>query len=175
MTVELGILGRRVERLAADPAPAVDVAQEDVYNFNEVAVSIGGAATSLVSSMELTYSNGVSLQQTDDYIPYDVVAGQRAVTVGFNMIFENFDHYNAFHYGSPTGTAQVGSVYQTDLNFTYTKGADNAVAFDLPSITIEEYPVDPDTGGDPIVVPVRARAKRSASPVLEVTVDTQVV
>lgn len=173
LTWEIGVLGRKATRLLTDPAPLVDVAQEDVYNFNEVAVTFNGGPTSLVSSMELTYGNGVSLQQTDDYIPYDVVAGQRSVTVGFNMIFENYDHYNEFHYGASNGVNQVGSVFETDVSFTYTKGAANEIALVLDAITVEEYPVEPDPGGEPIVVPVRARAKRSGSPVLAATVKTQ--
>ncbi len=168
------VIGRRVTRLTADPAAGVSVATDAPYNFNEAAVSVGGAATSLVSSFSLTYANGVEIQQTDDYVPFDVYAGQREVTVGFDMIFETLDLYNQFHFGTTAGTAQTPTIFTSDLIFTFTKGVNNEIKFTLPAVTIEEYPVEPDAGGNPIEVAVRARAKRSASPVLTIAHKNQI-
>jgi hypothetical protein len=53
-----------------------------------------------VSSFELTIDNNVTRQQTDDFVPYDVVAGQRQVSLSFDLIFETLAEYNKFHYGS---------------------------------------------------------------------------
>lgn len=174
LTVEAGLIGRTSTFLTADPAPAVAVAASAVYNYNEVAVTFAGGATSLISSLDLTYSNGVDYQQTDDFVPYDLAPGTREVTVGFDMIFETADHYRAFAYGSTVGTTQSATLYTTDLSFTFTKGTNNEIKFTLPSITVEELPPEPDPGGGPITVAVRAAANRSSSPVLTAVVKTQV-
>lgn len=174
-TASVSYMGRKVTRLTAAPAPpAAGQASDPVYNFNLAAVSIGGVATALVRSLNLTLNNNVVIQQTDDFVPYDVYVGQREVTVGFDMLFENLDHYNQFHYGATGGTAQSPNTFVTDLNFLFTRSAANSIEFDLDAVNYEEYPVGQDTGGEPIVVPVRARARRNAGGLLKAVVKNQV-
>lgn len=135
--------------------------QSTVYSFNDASVALGPAyeATRKVSSFELTIENNVSRQQTDDVVPYDLVVGTREITLGFDLIFENADAYRQFHYGTAAGTQISSNIFTTKARFTFTKGAHQLV-FDLPSIAYEEFPVDPDPGGDPIVVAVRAVAQK---------------
>lgn len=176
LTATANIQGRTPTRLTADPstAPAIALANGPVYNFNDAAVTLGGGATALVGSFELTIENNVSMQQTDDLSPYDVVEGIREVSLGFDLIFETLDEYNKFHYGGAAGTTLSPTVFTTSATFTFTKGVDNEIAFNLPSIAYEEFPVEPDPGGDPIVASVRAVAQRSGSPVVTATVSNQV-
>lgn len=172
LTVGIGIIGRQAKPLVSDPDGAVLPAAGAVYNFNEATVTKGGTATSLISNMELTLTNNVTLQQTDDVVPYDVVAGLRSCTVGFDMIFETLADYNAFHYDS--GSTQTNKIIETSLTFAFSKGADNVIEFELMHAAYEEFPVEPDTGGDPIVVSVRARAQRHPTdPILKATVKNQ--
>jgi hypothetical protein len=177
LTISANVQGLSSTRLAADPdntglAPLANAA---VYNFNEATVTLGGGATSLVSSFELTIENNVTRQQTDAVEPYDVVEGVREVSLGFDLIFENLTEYNNFHYASQAaGTAVSNTVYTTSALFSFDKGANNSIAFNLPSIAYEEFPVEPNAGGDPITVAVRAVAQRGASPVVTATVKNQV-
>ena len=169
-------IGRSSTRLAAEwtsglAPPAA--AQDAVYNFNDATVTLGGGATSLISSFDFTVSNSVTRQQTDDSVPYDAVPGQRVVTVGFDMIFETLDEYNKFHTGTSSGTTQANTVFTTSLNFTFAKGVNNSIAFQFDKVAYEEFPVEPDAGGDPIVVPVRARAQRHANGFCVATVKNQ--
>ncbi len=173
LTATVGINGRRAVRLTTAPTPLAPLASSAVYNFNEAAVTLGGGATSLVSSFELTIENNVTAQQTDDSVPYDVVPGTREVSVGFDLIFETLDEYNKFHYGGAAGTAISPTIYTTSAEFTFSKGANNELTFNLPSIAYEELPVEPDPGGDPIVLSCRASAQRGASPVVTATVKNQ--
>lgn len=176
LTCALSIMGREATRLTAQPAgvTALTLGAEQVYNFNDATVTLAGAATALVSSFELTISNNVSTQQTDDSIPYDVVEALREVTLGFTMIFEDLDEYNRFHYGGTSGTAQSNVLAETDADFLFAQGANNSVQFTLPSIAYQEFPVNPDPGGDPITVDVRAVAQRGASPVVTAVVKNQI-
>lgn len=172
LTATINWLGRSATRLTTDPAllPWTATLQTGLpFNYNDAAVTLGGAATSLISSFDLSITNNASVQQTDDAVPYDVVEGQFEVTLGFDLIFETLAEYNKFHYGGAAGTTQDDTIFTTDANFTFTLGTD-IVAFDFDSIAYEEFPVDPDPGGDPIVVPVRARSQRSASPFVVATV-----
>ena len=178
LTATAGIMGCTPSRLAAAPdnATPVPVDSGAVYNFNDVtgAVVLGGTVTALVSSFELTIENNLSLQQTDSSTPYDVVEGVREVSLGFDLIFETLAEYNKFHYGGAAGTTVSPTIFTTSAVFTFTKGTNNSVAFNLPSIAYEEFPVEPDPGGDPIVASVRAVAQRSGSPVVTATVKNQV-
>jgi hypothetical protein len=176
LSASLSLLGRAATRLAAQPAvvTALTLAGGSVYNFNEATVTLSGGATALVGSFELSISNNVTTQQTDDSVPYDVVEGLREVTLGFNLIFESLDEYNRFHYGSTTGTTQSTTLGETSADFLFTKGANNSVQFTLPSIAYQEFPVSPDPGGDPVVVDVTAVAQRGASPVVTAVVKNQV-
>jgi hypothetical protein len=178
LTASVGIMGCTPTRLTAAPDNATPVAVDNgaVYNFNDVtgAVVLGGSATALVSSFELTIENNLSLQQTDSSTPYDVVEGVREVSLGFDLIFETLAEYNKFHYGGAAGTAISPNIFTTSAVFTFTKGANNSVAFNLPSIAYEEFPVEPDPGGDPIVASVRAVAQRGGSPVVTATVKNQI-
>ena len=145
-----------------------------VYNFNEASVTLGGTSTHLVGSFEVTIGNNVTTQQTDDAMFYDVVEGLREVTLGFNLIFESLDEYNKFHYGGAAGTDQSSSLASTSATFTFTKGAGNSISFTFPDITYTAFPVEPDPGGDPIVVDVAAVANRGASPVVTAVVENSV-
>jgi hypothetical protein len=176
LTISAGIQGAQATRLTAAPDNASPIAVQSsaVYNFNEVGVTLGGGATALVSSFELNIENNVSRQQTDDVSPYDVVEGLREVSLGFDMVFETLDEYNKFHYGGAAGTTISPNVFTTSAVFTFSKGLNNSIAFNLPSIAYEEFPVDPDPGGDPITVSVRAAAQRGGSPVVTATVLNQV-
>jgi len=159
LTAGISLMGRTATRLTVDPHSAIPIASAGVYNFNEATVTAHGGATALISNFELTISNNVTSQQTDDITPYDVVAGQRSVTVGYDMIFETLAAYNEFHYGSAAGTAQGTAITTTSLVFNFIKGA-GALNFAIPNAAVEEFPVDPDPGGDPIVASVRTRAQR---------------
>lgn len=171
MTSTLNFQGLDHTRLTSAPAgPAI--ASGPIYNFNDATVSIGGAGAP-VRSFNFTLSNSLQLIQLDDFVPYDVYVGAREVTVGFDILFENLDHYNSFHYGSPTGTAQSPSTFVTDLNFLFAKGVNNSVEFDFDAVNYEEFPVGPDTGGDPIFAAVRARTRRIATGPLKVVVKNQ--
>jgi len=162
MTASLSFMGRSITRLTSAPTVPTQAA-DALYTFNDAAVSIGGSASALVRSFNLTLTNNLQLQQTDDAIPYDVYVGQREVSIGFDMLFHDLNQYNLFHTGSTSGTTQSATTSVTDLNFLFTKGANNSIEFDFDAINYEEFPVGPNTGGDPIVVPVRARARRNAT------------
>lgn len=165
LTAVIGVNGLLSTRLTTDPSvtPAIPLASGFVYNYNDATVQLGGGATALISSFELTIENNVSRQQTDDFTPFDVVVGQRRVSLGFDLIFETLDEYNKFHYGTSTGTATSKTLFTTTADFQFDNGANNQVKFTLPTIAYEEFPVEPNTGGDPIIVPVRAVSQRPAS------------
>jgi hypothetical protein len=172
LTATVDVLGREAVRLtSAATVPAKSL--QAPYSMNEATVTLAGGATALVSSFELTIANNIQVQQTDDSIPYDLAEGLREVTLGFRLIFETLAEYNRFNYESTTGTVQGTDISQVAANFTFAKGANNSLAFDLPQLAYEEFPVDPDPSGDAIEVDVRARAQRGASPIVTATVLNQ--
>lgn len=176
LTAAATLMGRQATRLTAQPAAVTSLSfsSANPFTFNEATVTLAGGATALCSSFELTISNNVTPQQTDDVIPYDVVEGLREVTIGFNLIFETVAEYARFHYGGTSGTAQSSTLATTSIDFLFSHGANNSVQFTLPSIAYEEFPVEPDPGGDPVVADVRARAQRGASPVVTAVVKNQI-
>lgn len=175
LTAAISIVGRKAVRLTAEPDALVIIESGAVYNFNEATVTAHGGATSLISNFELTLSNNVTVQQTDDVIPYDVVPGQRSVTVSYDMIFEDLAAYKAFQYADGgSNVAQTNTIVTTALTFLFTKGANNSISFSIPNASIEEFPVEPDTGGDPVVSSIRARAQRvTGTPVLTAVTKNQ--
>jgi hypothetical protein len=176
LTATAAINGLQATRLTADPSisPIIPLQSSTVYNYNNATVTLGGSATALIRSFELTIANNITRQQTDDVVPYDVAEGVREVSLGFDLIFENLTEYNKFHYGGAAGTSISSSVFTTSALFNFSLGANNSIAFNLPAIAYEEFPVEPNAGGDPIVASVRASAQRGASPVLTATVANQV-
>ncbi len=175
LTATAGIQGLIPTRLTADPstAPAIAIEAGSVYNFNDATVTLGGAATALIRSFELTIENNIQRQQTDAVTPYDVYVGTREVSIGFDMYFETLDEYNKFHYGGAAGTAVSATVFTTTAAFQFDKGANNQILFTLPSIAYEEFPVEPSAGGDPVIVSVRAVGQRSGSPIVTAVVKNQ--
>jgi hypothetical protein len=190
LTASAGIQGVTTTRLTSDPSlsPAIVMdgslagagnLDHTPYQFSRAAaspaiVTLGGSTTALVSSFELTIENNITRQQTDGVEPYDVIEGTREVSLGFDLIFETLDEYNKFHYGGAAGTTISPNVFTTSAVFTFTKGTNNEISFNLPSIAYTEFPVEPDAGGDPVVASVRAVAQRGASPVVTATVKNQV-
>jgi hypothetical protein len=187
LTATAGLQGVTTTRLTADPStsPAIPLDSAGTgldyapYQFSRASaspaiVTLGGSSTALVSSFELTIENNLSRQQTDGIEPYDVIEGVREVSLGFDLVFETLDEYNKFHYGSNVGTTISPNVFTTSAVFTFTKGTNNEISFNLPSIAYTEFPVEPDAGGDPVVASVRAVAQRGASPVVTATVKNQI-
>lgn len=180
LTVTTGVSGRAAARLTTDPSgppptsPNIPLDAAQVYNYNNCTVSLSGGVTALVSQFDLTIENNVTAQQTDNVVPYDVVEGQRVITLDFDLIFETLAEYNNFHYGSPTGTTINPNIYTTSADFAFSIGANNSIEFALPSIAYEEFPVDVNPNGDPITVSVKAVGQRSSSPIVTATVANQV-
>lgn len=176
LTAAAAIQGIKPDRLTVDPTPLPALAAGPVYNFNDAAVNLGGSATRLISSFELGIENNVSRQQTDDVVPYDLAVGQREITLGFDMIFEDTTEYNKFHYGGAAGTQISPNIFTTSASFVFNKGTNNEITFTLPSIAYEEFPIEPDPGGDPIVVSCRAVAQKApaVTDLLTVTLKNQV-
>lgn len=175
LTATAAIQGLKTTRLTAAPDSATPLPVENgpVYSFNNASVTLGGGATALVRSFELTIENNLTRQQTDDVEPYDVVEGLREVSLTFDMIFEDLTEYNKFYYGGAAGTAISPNVYTTSAVFTFDKGTNNQVAFNLPSIAYTEFPAEPNPGGDPVVSSIAAAAQRGGSPVVTATVKNQ--
>jgi len=176
LTATLGIQGLQATRLTTDPSttPAIPMQNGTVYNYNNATVTLGGSVTALVRSFTLTIENNLTMQQTDDSVPYDVVEGLREVTLGFDLIFEDLSEYNKFHYGGAAGTTISSNTFTTSALFTFSLGVNNSVSFNLPSIAYQEFPVEPDPGGDPVVASVRAVGQRGGSPTVTATVNNQV-
>lgn len=142
---------------------ALDVAEP--WFFHEATVAIGGTTVAEVRSFELTLENNVSQQQTDSISLYDVVPGRRELTCSFDMIFDSTNAFNAYkthHYGSTSGTTQPGTLSTQSLSFTFTKGTET-IQFFINKAAYEEFPADPDAGGDPVVSSIRAAGVRPAS------------
>jgi hypothetical protein len=177
LTFSAGIQGVLPTRLTSDPGGAITLQDGPVYKFfdrpSAGVVTLGGGATALVRSFELTIENNLQRQQTDAVAPYDVYEGQREVSLGFDLIFESLSEYNKFHYGGAAGTAVSNDVFTTSAVFTFERGASNSISFNLPSIAYQEFPIEPNAGGDPIVASVRAVAQRGGSPVVTATVLNQ--
>jgi hypothetical protein len=176
LTAAVGVQGLTPTRLTTDPdvGNVAPLASSAVYSFNDAAVTLGGSATALIRSFELTIENNVTRQQTDDVVPIDVVPGTREVTLTFDLIFANLNEYNNFHYGATAGTTVVSSIFTTSAVFTFTKGANNEISFNLPVIAYTELDPEPNAGGDPIVVSVSAVGMRSGSPIVTATVKNQI-
>ena len=176
LTATIGINGRQSTRLAAAIDNAVPKAIESslVYNYNVATVTLGGSATALVRSFELNIENNLSRQQTDDFIALDVYEGTREVTLSFDLIFDSLTEYNKFHYGGAAGTTVSPNIFTTSAVFDFTGPAvANNINFSLPSIAYTQFDVEPQPGGDAVVVPVAATAQRGASPVVTAVVKNQ--
>lgn len=176
LTATAGVQGLRTTRLPTTPDPSnlAPIQAEQVYNFNDATVTLGGTVSALVRSFELTIENNLQRQQTDDVVPYDVYEGQREVTLGFDLIFETLDEYNKFHYGGAAGTAVSKDIYTTSAVFQFDKSNGNQLLFTLPSIAYQEFPVEPSASGDPVTVSVRAVGQRTSSSIVTATVKNQV-
>lgn len=178
-TVALSIMGRgavrKTEEWKTELAPPATSTAAPV-SFNGATVKIGGSETRLVSSFELTISNNLTVQQTDDSIPFDIVEGPLAVTLGFDYIVEDLKEYNKFNYGGEAGTTQSASIYTTEnLTFEFAgPTAKDSMSLIIPKTAYTEFPIEPDAGGAPVTAAVRGAAQRHASGFLQATVKNTV-
>lgn len=168
LVMEVNFVGRNAVRLTSVPfsdVPAFDT--QSPYTYNEAAVVVGsGGASSTVTGFELTIDNQLVQQQTDDAIIYDHArSGPRLITLSYDQIFETINDYTAFHTGTTSGTTQSTTIYKSPAtSFTFTRGANNEIKFDCgANFAWEEYPVEADAAGGPLVVSVRGALERPAS------------
>lgn len=165
LTATAKIMGLKTTRLTTDPSVTPEVKLENgyVYNYNNGTVTLSGGQTALISGFDLTIDNAVSVQQTDSFLPFDVVAGKRTISLSFDLIFESLTEYNKFHYETESGTEISDKIYTTSAAFLFSNGVNNSVEFSLPSIAYEQFPVAPDVSGAPVVSSVRAVGQRPTS------------
>lgn len=191
LTVACGIQGRIPTRLDAGPGGVASNAinTDPVYTFSHSTDYVANPDTSLITigatgigttfrvrSFELTVENNLSRQQTNSVYPLDTAPGIREVSLGFDLIFEDRREYDLFHYGA-AGTAGPQEIspniytISTSTTFTFRRQASplRELTFTIPKIAYEEFPVEADPGGDPIVVPVRAVALRN-TPIVSASV-----
>lgn len=168
MTIQANIMGLTPTRLTSDPSaawtgpPVTTLENGYVYNYKDVTVTIGGGTSLLVSSFELTFDNNITLQQTNSAVPYDLVPGTRELNVSFDLIFETLAEYNKFHYGGSAGTAEAAALYSGPIEFIFANGVNNSIDFQIPLFAYEEFPVEANADGSPVVVSVRGQAQRGA-------------
>ena len=188
VSLSTAIMGLSPSRSATEPTAtsSATVVSDAVYNYNDAQVAIGGTVgstglitsptlTSAVRSVEIQISNNISVQQTDDVVPYDLAVAQRTVSISFDLILEDLVEYNKFFYGTG-GLTPSSSIYTTPMQIVFSKGTNNSLTFDIPSVAYEAFPVEPNPNGDPIVVSVRAQAQRTgdvAKPIITATVKNQ--
>lgn len=178
-TVGLSVMGRSAVRKTEQWKEALAPPATSTLpplNFNKATVKIGGAETRLVSSFELTISNNLTVQQTDDSIPFDIVEGPLAVTLGFDFIVEDLKEYNKFHYGGEAGTAQSADIFTTEnLTFEFAgHDANNNLKLVIPKTAYTEFPVEPDAGGAPVTAAVRGAAQRHSEGFVQATVKNNI-
>lgn len=161
LTATLGVQGITPERLTTDPAGAVPLDAAVVPSFNQATITLGGTATALIRSFEFGIDNNITPQQTDDFLPYDLGLGQREISLGFDMYFADVSEYSKFHYGGAAGTQISQNIFVTSANLLFTIDANNSLTLDFPSLAYEEFPVEPNTGGDPVVVSARAVGQKA--------------
>lgn len=165
---------RQAEAWKEESAPPASATAAPL-NYNNATVKLGGAETRLISSFDCSITNGCTLQQTEDSIPYDIVEGQLNVNMGFDLIFENLKEYNKFHYGGESGTEQSSKIFTTSAEITLAgASANNYLTLEFPNLAYEEFEPEPDPGGGPVTVAVRAKAQRHASGFVKATVKNQV-
>lgn len=144
---------------ASAPTPDAD----DPWYYHQATVTLGGATVANVRSFEVTVENNLSQQQTDAIPLYDVVPGRRDLSFSLDMIFDDTTAYNAYKtwmYGA--GTTQSSTLQTTSVLLSFANGTDT-LSIDIPSAAYEEFPVDPDAGGDPVVASIRGAGIRPAS------------
>jgi Phage tail tube protein len=181
-TISTSVKGRSAVRQAeewdAEDEPGVPPASNTAapLSFNGATVKINGEETRLASSFELTISNNLTVQQTDDSIPFDITEGLLAVTFGFDFIIEDLTQYNEFHYGGEAGTAQSPEIFTAeDLTFEFAGvNAKNSLKLVIPKYAYQEFPLEPDAGGAPVVAAVRGAAQRDAEGFVKATVKNEV-
>lgn len=158
-----------------DPA-GVPVTTDRPLVYPDVVVTLGGVTTDIVSDWELTVTQNRSLIMGDTGLSAaDTAPGLFSVTGSLTALFESDAQYREFHTGTTAGTTPGTTIATKALNITATENANRSVAFDLDNIIVTAYPVEGNTDGSPVRVPITFRSKRGATlaNVLEVITKNQ--
>lgn len=176
-TFSASFMGRSAKRLTTTWAGELALATKAIpstkapLSFNNAEVKQNSVATRLASSFELTISNNLTVQQTDDSVPFDIVEGTFAVTFGYDYIIQDLVEYNKFNYGGESGTEQKPEIYEGEkLNVKFEQTANALLEFTVPKYAYTEFPVEPDAGGAPTVSAVRGASQRSSEGFLSAVV-----
>ncbi len=147
-----------------DPTPGATVTADRPLVYPDVTVTIGGVATSIVDSFEVSVNQNRTLIIGDTGLSAgDNVAGLFSVSGSFSVLFENDDDYAEFLTGSTSGTTPATTIASKTLNIIAAENVNRSVAFDMDNIVITAYPVEGNTDGSPIRVPVTFRSKPGAT------------
>lgn len=174
LTASLDWLG--LVALLGQTDPAGTPVSQNPLVYPHVTVTLGGSATGIVDSFEVTSNQGKTLIIGDTGLTAaDTAAGLYAVSGSLSILFENQDDYREFHTGTAAGTSPGTTIAGKTLNITAAIDANTSVAWDMDDIVIESYPVEGNTDGSPLRVAMGFRSRRGAAlaNVLEIITKNQ--
>ena len=150
----LGIVGLKSIFLAADTGTTP--LSSTPYLFMDALGTLKlDTVAQKINSVTFGIENNFSLFQADDYFATDIDPGGREVSLSVGMKFTGATaapDYRTFFYGSTSGTTLSSVIVTPAFDFTWAKSANTSVQITLPQVTYAGVPVQPDPGGDPIMI-----------------------
>ena len=141
------------------PAPAT-VAP---FTFNEATVTVGGVAST--THLQLRGHDHQHRHPPADgrRDPLRHRRGQARNHVRLRHDLRGHHRVQQLPHRLRPGTTQANTVFTATLDFDFSHGVNNSLQITSAKAAYEEFPVEPDAGGDPIVVP-SAPATSAAAP-----------
>lgn len=149
--------------------PPSDPATADATYFRWVEalnrVKVATVANACITEASLTIENALEPVFGQAMTPCDIVAGTRTVSGSFGEPYETVaqQRRRTVLTGTTSGTTLTTSVQTTSFDVGFLRSASLTWDANVQSAIITEYPLNPDSGGGPTVVPAAWEAQPVAT------------
>lgn len=161
--LSMDIMGLAFERLAAMPAGGI-YEQGQPLRVPSMEYLVEGVANDAIVSGSLSIEANQEGLQTNKITNSYLEPTKREISASYDEIYQNVSRYAKVIYGAAAGLTPTETLYEGALQFTfgnYTTGP--ALRLAIPRFQFSEVEATPDSGGDPLMVPVSGIAARPAT------------
>lgn len=175
LAVSTTTMGLNFERIASSPGTGTHD-QAVPIRVPGSTYTIGGSADNAIASGNINIEAAQNAVQTNASTYSYIEPGQRAITFGFEAVYESVARYAQVYYGAPAGTSPTLTVFETTLSLRFGPAYGPYIKFTMPRALLTEATSDPDPGGAPMMLSVAGGADRpQAGNILDVEVQNDVL
>ena len=164
VSADCSITGLSFARLTSAPSGGTYSATEIPFRVPGTAYTVDSLTKNNISEGNINIEWGSTAIQTNAITNSYLEPGLREITASWNEVWEDVVQYAKIIYGSGAGTTPAQATYEAGFSFTFPHPtAGHSLVISTTRFSFSATNPVPDTGNDPLMLPIAGSVERPAS------------